>query len=86
MGETKDFYVGYGPGAQIVATGRGRCSECKHLDTTTREVFLDGNIRLGRCAMLPIQPNGKWNDDWCDIITPEKDKDGVKSFQFATKS
>jgi hypothetical protein len=91
VAETKEFRAGvYGSGV-LIARGRGMCKDCRLLDTATRKVFPSGLIRLGRCVAHPIQPNGKWDDDWCDMmqntIEPELNEIGnpVQAFIFAAK-
>lgn len=68
MAETKDFVVGWPMNHAAVARGRGMCKDCKLLDTSTREVFPNGMTHQGSCVAHPIQPNGKWDDDWCDMM------------------
>jgi hypothetical protein len=88
--DKSEFRVGWGRGV-LVAKGRGKCVDCKLLDTSTREVFPGGTIRRGRCIPHPIQPNGKWDDDMCDIMqtttTPELNEAGesVQAFTFSPR-
>lgn len=69
----------------------GKCKNCKLLDTSSREEFPDGKVRQGSCVAHPIQPNGKWDEDRCDMIQygleRELDSDNKpgQMFVFAAK-
>ena len=91
MAKTRDLRVGPGKTGLLIARGQGRCKDCKLLDNSSREDFPNGMIRQGRCVAHPIQPNGKWDADWCDLwqwaIKPELNDAGepVYAFVFAAK-
>ena len=85
-----DFRVGYGKG-YLEATGKGKCIDCKFLDTTSREMFPDLVVRQGRCTKMLMQPNGRWDSDTCNQM--EDNPNGaineigekVKRFAFRPK-
>jgi len=85
-----DFRVGPGKG-WLEATGKGKCADCKLLDTTSKDTFPDGMVRQGRCTKMPMQPNGRWDGDTCVLM--EDGPDGaineigekVKRFAFRQK-
>jgi len=91
MAETRDLVVGWPMNHVVAARGQGMCKDCKFLDTTTRETFPYGMVRQGRCSVHPVQPNGKWGDDYCDMtqnpIKEELNEWGkpIEAFVFSAK-
>jgi hypothetical protein len=86
-----EMRVGWPNNNALKARNRGMCKNCKLLDTSTRQEFPDGNIMVGCCVAHPVQPNGKWNDDYCDMIQHAVNQElnewgeSIGEFVFAAK-
>jgi len=52
----------------VIGYRRGKCRNCAFLDPSTREEFPNGMVRQGRCIPHAVQPNGRWDEDYCDIV------------------